>query len=112
MSDGTNAYWVLSAGGNPNAMLLNSLPKPSAFVGWMGGKSFAKSPDVPVIARIKSGYEHSDPPVFDEVPQVMTQEFYDALRAAGVDNIDVYDASLQSADGSVMLSGYKAYNIV
>src|SRR5687767_14787133 len=112
MSAANNMYWVLSAGGNPNAMLLSSLPKPSPWVGWMGGKSFAKPPNVPIVARIKPGYEHSEPPVFDEVPQVMTGEFLEALRSAGVDNIDSYDATLQSEDGSVVLSGYKAYNIV
>lgn len=112
MSETNNLYWILSAGGNPNAMLLNSLPKPSAFVGWMGGKTFTKPPNVPVVVRIKEGYEHSDPPAFKNVPQVMTVEFLDALRSAGVDNIDVYDAILESADGNVRLSGYKAYNIV
>ena len=112
MSDANSTYWILSAGGNPNVMLLSSLPKPSAWVGWMGGKAFTKPPSVPVVVKIKPGYEQSDPPVFKGVPQIMTVEFFEALRSAGVDNIDTYDASLQSEDGTVLLPGYKAYNIV
>ena len=42
----------------------------------------------------------------------MTVDFLEALRSAGVDNIDTYDAALESEDGSVRLPGYKAYNIV
>jgi hypothetical protein len=112
MSEANNTYWVLSAGGNPNAMLLNSLPAPGQWVGWIDGEAFAAPPKVPVTVRIKPGYERSDPPVFKEVPQIMTAEFFDALRSAGVDNIDVYDATLESQDGSVRIPGYKAYNIV
>jgi hypothetical protein len=112
MSDASNTYWVLSAGGNPNAMLLNSLPAPGPWVGWIDGEAFATPPKAPVAVRIKPGYERSDPPVFKEVPQIMTAEFFDALRSAGVDNIDVYDATLESQDGSVRIPGYKAYNIV
>jgi hypothetical protein len=112
MSEGDGGYWILTAGGNPNAMLLNSLPKPGAFQGWMSGKVFGKQPQEPVIALIKEGYEQSDPPVFKESPQLMTAEFYEALREAGVDNVDTYDAEIHSGDGSVRLRGYKAYNIV
>ncbi len=112
MTDTNHSYWVLSAGGNPNAMLLNSLPKPSAFVGWMGGKSFTKPPSVPIPVRIKTGYEQSDPPVFKGVPQIMSVEFLDALQSAGVDNIDTYEAIIHSEDGSLLIPGYKAYNIV
>lgn len=112
MPDATNTYWVLSAGGNPNAMLLNSLPAPGPWIGWIDGQVFPKPPTLPVAVRIKAGYERSEPPVFKEVPQIMTAEFFEALRSAGVDNIDVYDAILESADGTVRLPGYKAYNIV
>jgi len=107
-----NIYWVLSAGGNPNAMLLNSLPKPSAFVGWMGGKPFTKAPSLPVIARIKPGYERADAPVFKDVPQIMSAEFLEVLQSAGVENLDTYDATLESEDRAVVLTGYKAYNII
>jgi hypothetical protein len=112
MSDTDDVYWVLSAGGNPNAMLLSALPKPGPFQGWMSGRPFAKLPVQPVVATVKPGYEQADAPVFDESPQVMTNEFLEVLRSAGVDNIDVYDAEIQSKDGTVRLQGYQAYNIV
>src|SRR6476660_7809790 len=99
MSNDSSTYWILTAGGNPNAMLLSALKNPSAFVGWMGGERFDKQPVVPVVARIKPGYEQSDPPIFVEVPQIMTVEFLEALQSAGVDNIDSYDANLVNENG-------------
>src|SRR5688572_11420282 len=103
MSDTNETYWVLSAGGNPTAMLLYSLPEPGPWAGWIDGEAFAKPPSVPVAAKIQPGYEQAEPPVFKEVPQIMSKEFLDALRSAGVDNIDTYEATLESADGTVRI---------
>lgn len=105
-------YWVLSASGNPNGMLLYSLRAPGPWQGWMSGKTFPTPPPQPLVVKIQPGYEEADAPVFEESPQIMTAEFYEALRSAGVDNIDVYDAEVQSKDGAVRLPGYKAYNII
>jgi hypothetical protein len=113
MSDsGNNMYWVLSTEDNPNAMLLKSLPEPGPWLSWMSGRAFPSPPPQPVIAKIKPGYEEADPPVFKNVPQIMTMEFFEALRSAGVDNIDGYDAEIRSVDGSRRLPHYKAYNII
>jgi Immunity protein family (Imm11) len=112
MAEVNHTYWVLSASGNPNGMLLYSLPAPGPWQGWMSGKIFPTPPAQPLVVKIQPGYEEADPPVFEESPQIMTIEFHEALRAAGVDTLDVYDAEVQSKDGSVRLSGYKAYNIV
>jgi hypothetical protein len=97
---------------NPNRMLLFNIAKHSIGESWTMGRHFKKAPPLPVIVRIQPGNENSDLlPLFD-TPPLMSNEFYEAMREAGVDNLDVYDAIIRSEDGSVEYHGYKAFCIV
>ena len=107
-------YYVLTSE-NPDMMLLYTLPKPTEKREdrWLKGSPF-KNPlkHDPVIATIQPGNEHDQlMPYFDE-PPVMSNEFYQALVEAGVDNLDAYDCILRSEDGTVEYKGFKAVNII
>jgi hypothetical protein len=79
---------------------------------WTVGQRFVQAPAEPVVAKIRNGYEDAEPRPFLGVPPIVSDKLLAVLRAAGVSNLDVYDAVLQSADGSVALKGYKAFNLI
>lgn len=78
---------------------------------WTEGVSFSKSPDLPVIAKIRSGYETADPRPFLGVPPIISNELNRVLQKMGVKNIETFDAVLKSTDGQI-IEGYKAFNLV
>lgn len=107
-------YYILSAE-NPERMLLSGMPKPTdkREDRWLKGSPF-KNPlkQDPIVVTILAGNEHSDlMPYFGAEP-VMSNEFYQSLVDAGVDNLDAYDCILRSEDGSVEYTGFKAVNII
>jgi hypothetical protein len=104
-------YYVLESS-NPDRMLLYDFDDPGPEDNWLIGQRFRSAPAEPVVVQIQPGYERKDLLPFFGTPPVMSAEFHDALRAAGVDNIDVYDAVLRSKDGSVEHAGFKAFNVV
>lgn len=79
---------------------------------WTVGMRFELAPPQPVVAKIRSGYESAEPRPFLGVPPVLSQALLDVLLAAGVSNLDVYDAVLKSADGQTAIGGYKAFNLI
>jgi Immunity protein family (Imm11) len=104
-------YYVLTAY-HPKRMLLGSLADPSFNDSWVFGQRFTAAPPNPVRASILAGYEHADVLDYFGTPPIMSERFYQALTGAGVDNLDVYEAQLVSADASVRLQGYKAFNVL
>lgn len=79
---------------------------------WTMGQRFDPPPVEPVVAKIRPGYEEADPRPFLGVPPIVSEALLNVLLGAGVQNLDTYDAVLQSADGAVMLKGYKAFNLI
>jgi hypothetical protein len=104
-------YFVIMAGADDN-MLLGGIKTISDGTSWTVGQRFSEPPDGKVRINIVRGYEDSNPPDFENVPPVMSDAFYEILLKAGVANLDVYDAILQSKDGTLELSGFKAYNLI
>jgi hypothetical protein len=104
-------YWLLESR-NDKRMLLFSLRDPSFADSWLYGKPFATQPATPLIVGIIKGYETAQPLDYFGTPPVISERFYRALVDAGVDNIDVYDATLASEDRQLQISGYKACNII
>jgi hypothetical protein len=104
-------YYVLD-GANPNRMLLYDVEEPNDEDNWLLGQPFTAPPDEPVVAEIQPGYERKELLPFFGTPPIMSDAFYQALVEAGVDNLEVYEAVLRSADGSVEHTGFKAFNVV
>jgi hypothetical protein len=104
-------YYVLNSS-NDSRMLLYSLPNPSLEDRWWAGHAFKNPPKVPVVAIITEGNEKGELLHYFNSTNLMSNAFYEALLEAGVDNLDVYDAIIQSEDGSVVHKGYKAFNLI
>ena len=93
-------------------MLLAPIPKAPNRQSWTVGARFTAPPALPIAVKIREGYESAEPRHFVDVPPILSDELLSILRAAGVSNLDVYDAVLRSADGAVELKGYKAFNLI
>jgi hypothetical protein len=87
-----SAYYRLVSQ-SPNRMLLSSLEDPSVDDSWLFGKRFVEQPTVPIEVAIRKGYEHAELLDWFGTPQIMSDRFHATLVAAGVDNLDVYDAA-------------------
>jgi hypothetical protein len=107
----TTPYYILDSG-SENMMLLYEPENPSLRDRWFAGCRFQKLPEEPVVVEIRPNHEQGDLLPYFGTATLMSDLFYEALRESGVDNIDVYDAVIQSEDGSVTHTGYKAFNIV
>ncbi|BFU91458.1 MAG: hypothetical protein NTAFB01_26450 [Nitrospira sp.] len=93
-------------------MLLYEPPDPSLRDGWFGGRRFQKQPREPIVVEIQPKSERSELLPYFGTATLMRNDFYDALREAGVDNMDVYEAVIQTEDGSIRHQGYKAFNLI
>ncbi len=105
------SYYVLDAA-NAKRMLLGSLEDPSLDDSWLYGAPFQEPPTIPVIVGIISGYEKAELMPYFGTPPVMSNEFYEALLSAGVNNLAVYDAILASEDDKIQYKGFKAFNVI
>lgn len=104
-------YYILECRSN-DMMLLYNPPKPSLRDGWYGGRRFQKQPQEPVVVKIQPNNERSELLPYFGTATLMRNDFYQALRETGVDNIDVYEAIIQSKDGDIAYKGYKAFNLI
>lgn len=105
------AYFVLQPvmkGG----LLLAPLSRPGDDESWTMGLRFRVAPSLPVVAKIRQGYEGAEARPFMSVPPIMSEALVQILLDAGVSNLDVYDAVLQSADGGTRVGGFKAFNLI
>lgn len=93
-------------------MLLYPPPNPSLRDRWLAGRRFQKPPQQPVVVRIQPNNERGDLLPFFGTARLVSDAFYQALREAGVDNLDVYEAVIQSEDGSIEHRGFKAFNLI
>lgn len=93
-------------------MLLAPLRDVPEDQGWTLGVRFDPPPKEPVVAKIRNGYEEAEPRPFMSVPPILSQALFDVLLAAGVSNLEAFDAVLKSADGQLTLTGYKAFNLI
>jgi hypothetical protein len=109
--EGENKYFVLDSG-SPDMMLFFPPPNPSLKDRWMAGKRFSKPPQEPIVVKIRPDNENGDLLPYFNAVFLMSDEFHQALREAGVDNLDVYDAIIRSQDGSIERRGYKVFNLL
>jgi len=104
-------YFTMSSQ-NPKRMLLGTIPDPSFDDSWLYGRKFVEEPSTPIRVPILKGYAKAEPLDYFGTPPVMSDRFYEALKNAGVDNLDVYDAVLVSSADNVIIKGYKAFNVI
>lgn len=114
MSEEQNDKYYIMKVYNPDRMLLASMPPlPKRMKdGWRFGQTFTVEPEQPIKVSITDGYEDKELVSFFNNPPVVSQQFFDALVEAGVDNLIAYDVIIQSKDGSISIEGYKAINII
>lgn len=86
---------------------------------WMRGELLAIDVPEPVVYDLEDDSRYE----YDEVPNIralskgltilfMRNDLYDALMAAGVDNLQVYDAVIRDLQRGIVHKNYKAFNIV
>lgn len=96
-----------------HAMMLLYQPRnPSLRDRWSAGKRFRQQPTEPVIVEIQPRHERGELLPYFGTAKLMRADFFNALWEAGVDNLDVYEAVIQTEDGSIRHQGYKAFNLI
>ena len=91
---------------------LYEFDNPSNEEDWIHGVPFKSKVVTPVLAYIRDETNDGKPEDFYPYPTLASERFYQALLAAGVDNIDAYDAYLYNEEAGIHIEGYKALNII
>ncbi len=95
----TSKYFIINKDCDSGFMFLGPMPQlPSDDDNWMFGEAFTKAPEEPIIVDIDDDHEDKPPFPFYQNPQIASNEFIDALIEVGVDNLDTYDAELETMD--------------
>ena len=108
-----NKYFILRYEAEGPVVILNSLEGTSDRAdSWMLGRSFRGPVSTPVRVTAKEDFETGLLVPIYPTPTIMRRDLYDAIRASGVDNIDVWPAVVYSSSGEVISEEYVAYNII
>ncbi|NTX66198.1 hypothetical protein HUA74_36625 [Myxococcus sp. CA051A] len=93
-------------------MLIYPVPNLSLRDRWWAGKPFQRPPSQLIVVGIIPGNEQGELLDYFNTANLMSNAFHAALLEAGVDSLDVYDAVIQSEDGTVVHRGYKVFNVI
>jgi hypothetical protein len=93
-------------------MLLYDPAPPNDDDAWWEGVNIRTPPQEPVVVTICTGFEQSELMQYFNSANLMTNEMFDCLLRAGVDNLQGWDAVIRSEDGSVEHKGYKIFNLI
>lgn len=105
------AYYVIVGEGKHPIMPIASGPDVKG--SWRVGRVLADPVPQPLVYTLDSAYEGNPKPMYyEESVPVMRDDVLAALRSAGVDNIQTFDAVLVNPETGERLANYKAYNIV
>lgn len=104
-------YYVMVGEGQHPIMPIASGPDLQG--NWRLGHVITDAVPQPLVYTLNTRYEGNPKPMYYEkaIP-VMRDDVLAALRAAGVDNIQTFDAVLVNPDTGERHVNYKAYNIV
>lgn len=105
-------YFVMKGFADHSVSVLYDIIDPSEDDCWMWGRSFRATIQEPVEVTVVPDNDFGALLPLYDVPQIMHKNLYEALRAAGVDNIAVYKAIIRREDGSVVSEDYLAYNVI
>jgi hypothetical protein len=81
-------------------------------VSWRTGHRFGAPPPVPVQVELNPEFPGEMMPMFDSGILLFSNRMLEALAAAGVDNLDSYDAVIRDPASGKSWTDYKAVNIV
>jgi hypothetical protein len=93
-------------------MLLGTMMEPPSEQSWTMGEFFTQAPKMPIVVKIRDGYESAEAREFMSVPPIMSKRMYEVLKSAGVLNLQVFDATIQSQDHTVKLKDFLAFNLI
>jgi len=79
---------------------------------WETGRPFPQPPPTPVIVELNPDFPGVMVPMFDSGVLLFSDEMLAALDAAGVDNLDRYEAVVRDPVTGRAFTNYKAVNIV
>lgn len=79
---------------------------------WLGGKRWTMEVPTPLAFEIDEEDEGTMIPFFNDVMPLMRSDLLDALREAGVDNIDDYAATVRETRTGRKHTNYRVINIV
>lgn len=79
---------------------------------WQMGRRFTADPPVPVSATIEPGESGEMVEMWDGPLPLMTRRLAQALRRAGVDNLDLYEAEILDVESGTLHRGYVAFNVI
>jgi hypothetical protein len=105
-------YYVMEGSANGPVVLFYSLSGPARGDGWMLGRKFTGQIKEPLEVEALADFDAGIIMPFYPTPPIMRRDLYDAVRSAGVDNIDAWDAVLRKEDGTILSTDYKAVNIL
>src|SRR5687768_6374706 len=81
-------------------------------VNWQTGSRFDDPPPVPVRVTLNPDFPGVLVPMFDAGILLLEKKMVGALRDAGVDNLDTYDALLEDPATGNVVNSYAAVNII
>ncbi len=79
---------------------------------WKTGKRFAAPPALPVKVTIDEGESGLLKEFNDATIALMSRRLADAIKAAGVSNVEFYDAEVQDFDTGETHATHQAFNII
>src|SRR3954463_9219575 len=79
---------------------------------WTAGQRFEHSPQVPIVATVEVGDGGVLPTLNTSPLCLMTKSLAEALRGAGVDNIDFYRAEIHDLESRQVHHTHLAFNLV
>lgn len=93
--------------------LYRVVEQPSLDLSWRVGQRFARPPRTPIRCIVAGGDGAVLPDAFlsDRIP-LFSDRLVHSLRAAGVENLDCYEAQLIDASGVLLAARYHAVNII
>lgn len=79
---------------------------------WTAGQRFENPPPEPVRATVKAGYSGVMAEFWDVPVPLMTKRLHEALVAAGVSNLDVFQAEITDPSTQQVYTDYVAFNLI
>jgi hypothetical protein len=105
-------YYVMQGVAVGPVVILNSLRGPADGDGWMLVRNFKGQVQVPVQVTAKEDFDAGILMPLYPTPTIMRRDLYEAICSAGVDNIDVWQAIVRKADGTILSDQYLAFNVL
>ncbi len=111
MSDAAANYFVMQSlpvDEQARVRVVTDLERPP----WLTGAPLDYEVPVPIEYEIRRGFPGALKPFYDLRYPLMRDDLVEALKAAGVDNLQVFDAVIRDANSGERHTNYRAVNVV